>query len=327
MQSSRDRCLCVLAVVAAGALGACDGSPPASPGGPHEFPVGADDEKADIFGRALAGVAAPYQPDLGLAAQEMRLGAEMGYRRQVAWEIVARTLDSVPLLGLAERTGAGEEPTLADGTPVPRVPRFETWYGVDDFKRMFQHLYEELGEERRAAREPFDEAALAQIFEWNSGALERSSRWPLERFLQYVSQLGVCPDGTPEDECARMLQSNFSGASGGNIRITYSPGTVMHLLRNYPRILQCLDELGDLRMDAEPSVENFSFCFETEMPADAVLVKAQWVRADFNMPVRVYDTDSSVIARQLDTTLAGDWSTRPEDGPAGPEPHLHDPSL
>jgi mono/diheme cytochrome c family protein len=287
-------------------LSACD--PPESPPSdnePHDFPV-SEGGKTDVFGRALAGVAAPYEPDLGLAANEMRLASEMGYRREVAWQIVSRTLDPVPLLGLAEATD--ERVMLPDGE-VPRVPRFETWYGVDDFKRMFQYLYEGLGEDGRARRAPFSEDDLATIFEWNAAAIERSSRWPLERFIQYVNRLGVCPEGTEEADCARMLQSNFSGGAGGNARITYAPATMLHLLRSYPRILACLDELETLTLDREPSMDNFSFCMEQEFPPDAVLIKAQWVRADFGMQVPTWDTDANAILRALDPATAGEWAT------------------
>ncbi len=280
-----------------------DGGSSAGPSSPHDFPVG-EGGKEDVFGRALAGVAAPYEADFGMRDQEARIQSEMAFRRQIAWEIVGRSLDPVPLLGLAGLEG--ETVTLPDGE-VPQVPRFQTWYGVDDFKRMFQYLYESLGEEGRAARAPFDDAALAEIFEWNAAAIERSSRWPLERFIDYVNRLGVCPEGVEGDACARMLQSNFSGASFGNVRITYSPATIMHLLRSYPRILECMDQLETLSLDAEPSPDNFTFCFEQEFPADAALIKAQWVRADFGMQVPTFDTGADTIARHLSPENAADW--------------------
>ena len=278
--------------------------------GPGEFPFDGEGGKTDVFGRALIGPAQPYEPDDTLPAVEERLRTDMVFRRQVAWEIIARTIDPVPLLGLAERAEGSEELTLPGG--VPEVSRFQTWYGVDDFKRMFQFLYENEDRASRLRRDPFDEEEIAAAIEFNDTAIDRSSRWPLERFIEYVNRLGVCPEGTPADECARLLQSNFSGASGGNVRITYSPATIRHLLENYGAILDCMDELGGLALSATPEEEaNFAFCYEREMPIDAVLIKAQWVRADFDRDIPVYDTDADTLSALLGEGASGTW---PEEG-------------
>lgn len=271
----------------------------------NDFPFDGTGGKSDVFGRSLAGIAAPYEADPSLREREDQLAARMQLRRAEAWRIVGRVLDPVPLLGLADRAERGEV-ELADGE-VPHVPRFQTWYGVDDFQRMFQHLYEEHGAVNRAAREPFDADAIDDAIEWNATAVDRSSRWPLDRYLRYVDRLGVCPEGTPEDECVRRIQSNFSGAASGNARIAYSPATMRHLLESYGAILNCLDGLEELTFAAEPSFDNFTFCFTEEFPADAVLIKAQWVRADFGMELPVYDTHARTIARHLSPSNSGDW--------------------
>lgn len=298
----------LMLAVALGASASCSGSDAPGPG---EFPFDNTGGKTDVFGRALIGPARPYEPDDTLPAVEERLQTDMVFRRQVAWEIIARTIDPVPLLGLAERA-EGEEDLELPGGEVPEVARFQTWYGVDDFKRMFQHLYENEDRASRLRRDPFSDEQIDEAIEFNDTALDRSSRWPLERFIQYVDRLGVCPEGTPSDECARMLQSNFSGAAGGNIRITYSPGTIRHLLENYGSILDCMERLGGLGFEATPEEEaNFTFCYHEEMPADAVLIKAQWVRADFGRDIPVYDTDADTLGALLGPTASGTW---PEEG-------------
>ncbi len=286
----------------------CGGGDTAHPG---DFPVDGEGGKTDVFGRALVGRAQPYPADETLGAIEERLRSDVALRRQVAWEIVARALQPVPLLGLAERAEASEDLVLPDGE-VPRVPRFQTWYGVDDFKRMFQYLYEGKDRAERLRREPFTEAELDEAEDYNASAIDRSRRWPLERFLRYVEQLGVCEEGTPEDECARRLQSNFSGAAAGNVRITYSPATVRHLLANYGNILDCMERLSDLPLDATPTdEENFTFCYAQEMPVDAVLIKAQWIRSDLERDMPVYDTDADTLRDLLGPTNTGTW---PEEG-------------
>ena len=264
--------------------------------------------KSDAFGRQLAGVAAPYTADLNLSIQTGALESDMAFRRQVAWDIVQRVIDPVPLLGLANAEEATTEILLPGG--VPEVPRFQTWYGVDDFKRMFKKLYGDLSPEQRAQRAPFTEQALKDAIEWNATAADRSERWPLERFLKHVKDLGVCPPDMSEEECANSLQSNFSGASSGNARITYSSGTMLHLLRNYASILGCLEGLKTLPIAQSPRDEasNFTYCFESEFPPDAVLIKAQWIRADFGRKMPAFDTDAASLMNVIGSGKSADWA-------------------
>ena len=286
---------------------------------PQAFPgIGAG--KADVFGRALVGVAVPYPADATLRAQEERLFSDMAYRRQIGWDIALRVLQPVPLLGLAELEKRHESIALPNG--VPLVPRWQTWYGVDDFKRMFQKLYNDLGAEGRAARSPFTEEALHDIVEWNASAVERSERWPLERFLKHVESLGVCPAGQAADACAQSLQSQFSGAAAGNARISYSPATVMHVLRNYGQIMSCQSGLKtlDFNATADNPDENFSFCLSAEFPHDAVLLKAHWVRSDFNRTLPVFDTDGQHLSDLLDPSRTADWG----DGDRQADPNASD---
>ncbi|MGE0789034.1 MAG: cytochrome c [Sandaracinaceae bacterium] len=261
--------------------------------------------KTDIFGRRLAGVAAPFTPDPSLAENEERLRTDIEYRRQVAWATAHQVLEPVPLLGLAQNEETTEA-TEVEGEPVPEVPRFETWYGIDDLVRLFQTLYEATTPAERAARVQFSTEAIDQAFVDNSTALDRSRRWPLERYLSYVEALGMCAEGLTEEECARSINSNFSGAAVGNARILYSPGTARHILESYGPIMACLDELGTVTVDRAVTDEsNFTFCFEREFPADAVLIKAQWIRADFAMGMPAYDTDAEALTRRMNG--AGQW--------------------
>lgn len=283
-----------------------------------DFP-GAGLGKADAFGRQLAGIAAPYEADHGLDAQGDLLRASMAFRRQVAWDVVLRVVDPVPLLGLTATEENTSELVLPGG--VPNVARFQTWYGVDDFKRMFQKLFQDLGPDGRAQRAPFSEEALADVIAWNATAADRSERWPLERFLKHVKALGLCPPEMPDDECALSLQSKFSGATAGNARITYSPGTMLHLLRNYGAILSCLEGLSTLSIEQSPDDEaaNFTYCFEHEFPADAVLIKAQWVRSDFERKLPAYDTDAASLSQVIGEGMSADWAAGAREADPGPE--------
>ncbi len=288
-------------VAMAAALTACSAGPNDATSA-AAFPWSdADQGKADAFGRHLVGVAADYEPDLQLADQADALAGNMQLRRQAAWGTVAKVLQPSPLLGLQRDAADNADIELTD---IPEVPRFETWYGLDDVKRMFQHLYEGLGPAGRRVREPFSPAAIDEAFEWNAGALERSSSWPLQRYIDHVNRLGECPDELNEDQCAALLASNVAGAAGGIPRISYSPATVAHALDNYGPMLDCLDGLDALAMDAEldDADENFTVCLSQEFPVDSVLVKAQWERADFGRMLPAFDTDGDTL-RAL---LAGD---------------------
>ena len=269
-----------------------------------EFPLNGDDPKSDVFGRSLVGVASPYEPNLSLGEEEMveALRSDMKLRRDIAWETVFKVLEPVPLLGLAQVSEENPDVVLASGA-VPEVPRFQTWYGVDDAKRMFKRIYDELGPAGRRARSAVSDAMMADAIEWNASAATRSDRWPLDRYLDFVKALGTCPDEMPADECARELSSKNAGAAAGNSRIMYSPGTIEHVMTNYSEILDCIDELGTLPMDAQPeSEDNFSACFSQEFPADAALVKAHWVRADFGNKFPAFDTDADAIKQRMDGT-------------------------
>lgn len=283
----------LMGVVACAALAAC---------APHsgdalDFPHDPDENgKTDTFGRQLAGVASDYEAsDL----DEELLVSDAQRRRQVAWASAFKVVEDVPLLGLANSAEMHEDIELPGGE-VPRVPRFQTWYGVDDLKRMFQHLYEGMGPSGRAARQAFTDEEIAETIQWNATSLDRSSRWPLDRYLKYVRDLGVCPDDMPDDECARFVQEKVGGAASGNARILYSPGTAEHILRNYGAILDCLGKLDTLGLDATPESDtNFTLCFGAELPKRGVLVKAQWARAEFGKQMPVYDTDGDALAARL----------------------------
>lgn len=300
--------LLAAALLAASGLSCGGADEPLDTGSAQAFPGGLVG-KADIFGRALAGVAAPYEADFGMIHSTDALASNMGARRAVAWDVVMRVLDPVPLLGLADAVDSHEEVELAEGE-IPDVARWQTWYGVDDFKRMFRHLFEGLGPLGRAERLPFSAEDLDEAFQWNASALDRSERWPLERFLKYVAALGVCPSDMPDDECAKSLQSNFSGATGGNSRITYSPATMRHLLENYGAILGCLETLDAVGLEQVPEDPdgNFSFCFQSEFPADAALIKAHWVRSDFDRKLPAFDTDAEALLARIGPTKIADWA-------------------
>lgn len=279
---------------------------------PLDFP-GGPGGKSDTLGRGLVGVASDYVA-AELDADE--LAGDMRKRREAAWATVIKVLEPVPLLGLAEDADEHDEVELPDGE-IPKVARWQTWYGMSDIKRMFQHLYEGLDASERAVKAPFASDSLAEAFEWNAKAIERSSRWPLERYFAYVRSLGICSDDLSDDECAALVQSRFAGAAVGNTRILYSPAVAARVLADYPTMLECLGTLDSLAIDAKPETDdNFTSCFTTEFAANSVLVKTQWQRADFGREVAAHDTDGDALRARLSQTAqwpdAGDRQRQPD---------------
>ena len=167
---------------------------------------------ATVQDRKIIGAAAPYAPDLGLAARDAELEGSIAARRAAAWEIVARVLRPVPLA----------EARLADQFPSqPAIPAWHTWYARDDFERVFKHLYRELGAAGRAARAPIDGAAgLA----WNPTALDDIPEWPEQRYLEYLAEIDTAEE---------------AGGVGGAHRVGYSPGALTHLLESYRELHAC----------------------------------------------------------------------------------------
>ncbi|MDQ3368495.1 MAG: PPC domain-containing protein [Myxococcota bacterium] len=174
--------------------------------------LGTTTSAATVQDRKITGLAAPYVPDLGLAARDGELEGSIAARRAAAWEVVGRVLQPVPLA----------EPRLADSFPSqPTLPAWHTWYARDDFERMFKQQYRELGPAGRAARAPLDVAAG---FAWNAVALDGMPEWPEQRYLDYLATIT-----TPE------LASGVGNAS----RVGYSPGAMGHLLGSYVKLHQC----------------------------------------------------------------------------------------
>ncbi len=173
------------------------------------------DMAAEAVDRKIIGQAAPYQADPGLASRDDELTMSIAARRAAAWQIAQKVLTPVPLA----------EPALAPqfgGQPV--IPAWHTWYGKDDFTRLFKRLYDQLGPAGRTTRTRFDGAAIEAALAWNPTALDELPTWPEQRYLDYLAAID-------EDVEANGV--------GGITRVGYSPGALRHLLRGYDKTYAC----------------------------------------------------------------------------------------
>jgi hypothetical protein len=175
-----------------------------------ECDLGEQASAATIQDRKVVGLAAPYVPDLGLAARDAELETSIAARRAAAWTIVEKVLQPVPL----------GEPMLASNFPSqPQIPAWHTWYSKDDFERVFKKLYRDLGPGGRMARAPIDAAAG---FQWNATAVD--TVWTEQQYLDYLATIDT---------------SEEAAGVGGSSRVGYSPGAMGHMLESYVKLHEC----------------------------------------------------------------------------------------
>lgn len=246
-------------VACAVALGAS-----ACAGDPAQCELGTTSQAVQSQDRKILGAGSRYVPDGSLRARQAELHASQDLRRAAAWRTVAKILAPAAIAD------------VLPNMPGASLPRWQTWYGKDDVVRLFNKLYQELGNDDRAARARFSQAAIDAAFGWNVDSVDELDNWPAERWQAYADAIDTA------DELAGV---------GGVGRVGYSPGAVRHLLRSYPEVLDC-------RADGVPDAF-------ADTPGDAV---AQLVRT----PVRLDGCASRTLGpffvsagEQLIATLEG----------------------
>ena len=196
------------AVVVASLLVACGDNEPDKTA---QCRLGQMASAATVQDRKIIGAVAPYAADLSLAARDEELRVSIAARRQAAWQVVGKVLAPTPLA----------EPRLAQ---TPSIPAWHTWFGRDDFDRVFKKLYRDLGPEARAARAPLDDATIDAGFAWNTTALDGIPEWPEQRYLDYLAAIDT--------------QEEAQGIGGIN-RVGYSSGAMRQLVRSYAQQYEC----------------------------------------------------------------------------------------
>lgn len=163
--------------------------------------------------RKVVGEASPYPADPMLRAREDELLASQRARRDAAWAAVARVLEPV---ALAVDLPAHPGPDM--------LPRWHTWYALDDLHRIFQKVWRQIPQAERLARAPIPDELLDAGFAWNPRAVEEMASWPEERFQGYVDSLDT--------------QLEVDGV-GGIARVGFAPAAARHLLASYAPQIDC----------------------------------------------------------------------------------------
>jgi hypothetical protein len=180
---------------------------------PRDVCEGVVTSELSLPDRKLVGAAAAYPADGMLRGRDDELARSQGARRAVAWAALARVLEPVPFAIDPDAAGAPAE-----------LPRWHTWYGVEDLRRLFEHLFTGLTPDQRRARAPFTDVALDGAFAWNPTAIDGLASWPPDRWQAYLDAI----EGA--DEVAGV---------GGIDRVQYSPGAARHMLASYAPIVGC----------------------------------------------------------------------------------------
>ncbi|MFO0667410.1 MAG: hypothetical protein U0174_25895 [Polyangiaceae bacterium] len=247
--------------------------------------------------RKLVGPAVPYKADPALRARTEELALSQKKRREVAWKAIAKILQPVKvqekMIKLDADGGLLDAGQPRDGGTLATVtlPVFRTWYGRDDFERIFGKAYGDLTKTQRKNRTPFTEKQIDKVFDWNATS---AGSWSNDDYIRRIK--------------AVVDQQGVQGL-GGNGRVSYSPGYFRHFLRNYGTAYKCLKILPTLADDAPPpSATNFSQCYKTEFPIDAAVIKASWSRNAFDNKVTVHDTSAAALKSRMDGSADnGGW--------------------
>ncbi|WP_394840281.1 hypothetical protein LVJ94_25685 [Pendulispora rubella] len=262
----------LVSALLAAALVAC------SSGGETREGTGRDSQEIRPMERKIVGLGAPYEADRGLAGRTSELAASQKARREAAWQAVARVLRPVAIAEKLEKL---------DGGAAAQLPAFRTWYGKDDFTRAFDGALKAMSPEDKAARRPLRDDEVTAALTANAASRGEASD------DDYAERLRLLIDAPAVD------------GLGANQRVTYSPGTVTHLMKNYAHTQGCLSARTD---DPAPSPTSFAPCLGEEFPVDAAVVKTSWNRADFNGKLRTHDTSAETLAKRRSGELDdGGW--------------------
>ena len=170
---------------------------------------------ATIQDRKIIGAVAPYEADVTLAERDEELRTSIAARRQAAWQAVGKVLAPTPLADTRLAQTFGGQPT---------IPAWHTWFGRDDFERVFKKLYRDFTPEQRAVRATLDAATIDAGFTWNTTALDGIPEWPEQRYLDYLAAIDT--------------QEEAQGIGGIN-RVGYSSGAMRQLIHSYAQQYAC----------------------------------------------------------------------------------------
>jgi hypothetical protein len=221
--------------------------------------------ESDAVGRRVLPMPQPYQPQWSGDAVDASLQSSMEDTRQLAWRVFAEVMEPV----------AFEVQTRNGRSLEGRVPRFLTWFTIEDMQRWLRYALQQSAWSQLESGAPLTVDQLHDADLFLARELDTMPE-PLQHRLQQWFE--EHPEPGMED---------WSGI-GGTSRIYYSPDLMHAVLQNYAELGGCFQ--GSERPAA---LQDSPSCFRQEWPRASAIVKASWWNG--KSPFKSYATDAMAL--------------------------------
>jgi hypothetical protein len=250
--------------------------------GCHPKPLSHSVVESDAVGRRILNQPQSYTPQWSGDASDPALQTSMEMTRQVAWRVFGEVMQ--PVL-FESRTKDGR---LLQG----EVPRFLTWYTIEDAQRWLRYALQQSSREAVDEGRPLtdDERRNADLF-----LAHELDTMPEPLQLRLQSWLDQHPHPSAQD---------WAGL-GGTSRIYYSPEVMHAVLQNYAELGSCFQ--GRSR---PPALQERPSCFQKEWPRAAAIVKAAFWNG--KSAFKSYPTDAAALQSMMQNET-GSWAQLAQD--------------
>ena len=230
--------------------------------------------------RAILGPAHTWPP---LELDAITLNESMTARRSAGWATVARALQRVPVIDPS--TG---EPMRDSRGEVMSLPMWQTWYELNEFRKMMEDLWAQLTPEQKQQRRSDPELVDNIMRKHHQRKL--LSKWTRPdpegktRFQRLLSQIR-----SPEELSA------LNGVSGQGYTL-HSPEVIRHYLLHFGEAVACQGQPPTHA--TENNDADLATCFGGKpFPKGAASVKATWNNG--NDGIAAFDTSAAGLSRML----------------------------
>lgn len=203
--------------------------------------------------RFALGKAAPYPAQQFTNVERAHMAHSYLERRKRAWDIVQKVTAPTSI----DHNGRG-------------VERWTTWYGRDDYERMFAYGFTRLSPSERRARAPISTDIAAASEDYLATQITEDPLWSADRRAAFISSLRTNEDWT--------------GLAGIG-RVLFSPTTLIHTMLSYQQVTTC-------------NVVPLQACI-LEFQPDAVIIKTAWVRSELGLGIPAFETNGDALSQRL----------------------------
>ncbi|HYX32813.1 MAG TPA: hypothetical protein VE954_06840 [Oligoflexus sp.] len=242
----------------------------------HPKPLPTSIVESDALGRRVLPLTQPYYPQWEGEAVSPSLQGSMETTRQLAWRVFAEVVTPVSFV-----TRTNDDRILQAA-----VPRFLTWFTIEDAQRWFRYALQQ---------SPTDQVV-------QGGSLTAAQVDAADLFLTH--ELDTMPEPLRNrlrlwfDEHPEPTLEEWSGI-GGTSRVYYSPDLMHAVLQNYAELGGCFQGLQrPAAFGTDPT------CLRTEWPRASAIVKAAWWNSQSQF--KSFPTDAATL-QQLMKNPESSW--------------------